>query len=132
MPRDVRPSRGIPAGDDRPMRRYWTSRDGLLVLPGLAVFAAIYLYPLTRLAAWSFFDPTFTLKHYRMLFAEPAYLAALQNIAKELYEAASVDGAGRIRSFLVGESVMRHHDVELATRALLFGEDAAAVMRARA
>jgi multiple sugar transport system permease protein len=29
------------------------------------------------------------------------YLAALQNIAKELYEAASVDGAGRIRSFLV-------------------------------
>src|SRR6266404_9681841 len=73
MPRDVRPSRGIA------MRRYWTSRDGLLVLPGLAVFAAIYLYPLTRLAAWSFFDPTFTLKHYRMLFTEPAYLAALQN-----------------------------------------------------
>ncbi|PZR67366.1 MAG: sugar ABC transporter permease [Candidatus Dormiibacter spiritus] len=29
------------------------------------------------------------------------YLAALQNIAKELYEAASVDGAGRIRSFFV-------------------------------
>jgi multiple sugar transport system permease protein len=29
------------------------------------------------------------------------YLAALQNIARELYEAASVDGAGRIRTFLV-------------------------------
>jgi len=29
------------------------------------------------------------------------YLAALQNIARELYEAARVDGAGRIRTFLV-------------------------------
>jgi ABC-type spermidine/putrescine transport system permease subunit I len=45
----------------------------------LALFAAIYLYPLTRLAAWSFFDPTFTLRHYRELFTEPAYLVALEN-----------------------------------------------------
>jgi multiple sugar transport system permease protein len=28
------------------------------------------------------------------------YLAALQNVPKELYEAASVDGAGRVRSFM--------------------------------
>lgn len=61
------------------MQRYWAAGDGLLVLPGLAVFAAIYLYPLTRLAAWSFFDPTFTLRHYRALFSQPAYLIALQN-----------------------------------------------------
>jgi putative spermidine/putrescine transport system permease protein len=60
-------------------RRYWAPRDGLLVLPALALFVAVYLYPLSRLAVWSFFDPTFTLKHYRLLFAEPAYLVALQN-----------------------------------------------------
>jgi ABC-type spermidine/putrescine transport system permease subunit I len=60
-------------------RRYWTSRDGLLVLPALALFTAIYLYPLSRLAAWSFFDPTFTLKHYRLLFQQPAYFVALEN-----------------------------------------------------
>jgi len=76
-------SRGAPSFEGRmagpALRRYWTSRDGLLVLPGLAVFAAIYLYPLTRLAAWSFFDPTFTLKHYHVLFTQPAYLIALQN-----------------------------------------------------
>jgi multiple sugar transport system permease protein len=28
------------------------------------------------------------------------YLAALQNVSKELYEAAAVDGAGRVRSFM--------------------------------
>jgi putative spermidine/putrescine transport system permease protein len=61
------------------MRRYWTSRDGLLVLPGLALFVAVYLYPLSRLAVWSFFDPTFTLKHYRLLFTQPAYVVALEN-----------------------------------------------------
>src|SRR5690348_8300034 len=61
------------------MRRYWTSRDGALVLPGLALFAAIYLYPLSRLGMLSVFDPTFTLKHYRVLFREPAYVTALEN-----------------------------------------------------
>jgi putative spermidine/putrescine transport system permease protein len=61
------------------MQRYWTPRDGLLVLPALAFLAALYLYPLSRLGMLSLFDPRFTLKHYRILFTEPAYVAALQN-----------------------------------------------------
>jgi ABC-type spermidine/putrescine transport system permease subunit I len=61
------------------IRRYWASCDGLLVLPALTLFVAVYLYPFSRLAVWSFFDPAFTLKHYRLLFTEPAYLIALQN-----------------------------------------------------
>ncbi len=60
-------------------RRYWSSRDGLLVFPALALFTAVYLYPLSRLAVWSLFDPTFTLKHYRLLFQQPPYLVALEN-----------------------------------------------------
>jgi putative spermidine/putrescine transport system permease protein len=65
--------------DREAMRRYWTSRDGVLVLPALALFAAVYLYPLSRLGLLSLFDPTFTVKHYRVLFREPAYLTALEN-----------------------------------------------------
>jgi ABC-type spermidine/putrescine transport system permease subunit I len=59
--------------------RFWRSREGLLVLPALAFYLLIYLYPLSRLAAWSFFDPGFTLKFYAELFGEPTYFRALVN-----------------------------------------------------
>ena len=45
-------------------------------------FLAIYLYPLSRLLAWSFFSPGFTLEHYAKLFGEPAYLQAFRNTAE--------------------------------------------------
>jgi putative spermidine/putrescine transport system permease protein len=60
-------------------RRFWRSREGALVLPALVFYVLIYLYPLTRVAGWSFFDPDFTLKFYRELIAEPAYFKALRN-----------------------------------------------------
>jgi len=60
-------------------RPYWRSRDGLLILPTLAFFVAIYLYPLSRLVVWSLFDPGFTLEHYRQLLVEGAYFTALSN-----------------------------------------------------
>jgi putative spermidine/putrescine transport system permease protein len=63
---------------DQP-RRFWRSREGALVLPALIFYVLIYLYPLSRVAAWSFFDPDFTLKFYRELLAEPAYFKALRN-----------------------------------------------------
>lgn len=59
--------------------RFWRSREGALVLPALAFYVLVYLYPLSRIAGWSFFDPDFTLKHYRELLAEPAYFTALSN-----------------------------------------------------
>jgi len=59
--------------------RIWRSREGLLVLPALLFYAAIYLYPLSRIASWSFFDPGPTLKFYREMLAEPAYFRALGN-----------------------------------------------------
>ncbi len=60
-------------------RRVWRPREGLLVLPALVFYILVYLYPLTRLLAWSFFDPGPTLKFYGALLAEPAYLKALSN-----------------------------------------------------
>lgn len=51
----------------------------MLVLPALAFYLLVYLYPLSRLGAWSFFDPNFTLKFYGELFGEPAYFRALRN-----------------------------------------------------
>jgi ABC-type spermidine/putrescine transport system permease subunit I len=60
-------------------RRVWRSREGLLVLPALAFYLLVYLYPLSRLLAWSFFDPGPTLKFYRELVTEPAYFRALSN-----------------------------------------------------
>jgi putative spermidine/putrescine transport system permease protein len=59
--------------------RVWRSREGLLVLPALLFYLAIYLYPLSRIAAWSFFDPGPTLKFYQQLLGEPAYFRALGN-----------------------------------------------------
>jgi ABC-type spermidine/putrescine transport system permease subunit I len=58
---------------------YWRSREALLVLPALGFYALVYLYPLSRLGAWSVFDPAPTLKNYRQLLAEPVYLRALLN-----------------------------------------------------
>src|SRR5690242_12824885 len=60
-------------------RRFWRSREGLLVLPALAIYAGVYLYPLARLGAWSLYDKGFTLKFYAELFAESMYVTALSN-----------------------------------------------------
>jgi ABC-type spermidine/putrescine transport system permease subunit I len=65
-----------------PARRYWRSRQELALVASLAFFLAIYLYPLTRLLAWSFFSPGFTFEHYAKLFGEPAYMQALRNTAE--------------------------------------------------
>ncbi len=59
--------------------RYWRSRQGLALTVSLAFFVAVYLYPLSRLVAWSLFSPTFTLQHYAKLFGEPAYFRAFRN-----------------------------------------------------
>ncbi len=58
---------------------YWRSREALLVLPALLFYALIYLYPLSRLGAWSIFDPTPTLKNYRQLIGDAVYAHALLN-----------------------------------------------------
>jgi putative spermidine/putrescine transport system permease protein len=71
----------LPPGGRRP-GRYWRSRQGLALVGTLAFFLAIYLYPLTRLLAWSFFSPGFTLEHYAKLFQEPTYFRALRNTAE--------------------------------------------------
>ncbi len=59
--------------------RYWSVTEGPLVLPAVLLFTAVYLYPLSRLVAWSLFTPAFSLRHYRALFAEPAYVTAFVN-----------------------------------------------------
>src|SRR5215467_8122018 len=59
--------------------RFWRSREGALVLPALVFYLLVYVYPLSRIAGWSFFDPDFTLKFYREALAEPAYFKALGN-----------------------------------------------------
>lgn len=59
--------------------RFWRSKEGALVIPALVFYVFVYLYPLSRIAGWSFFDPDFTLKFYRELLAEPAYFKALRN-----------------------------------------------------
>jgi putative spermidine/putrescine transport system permease protein len=64
----------LPAG-----RGFWRSREGFLVLPALVFYVAIYVYPLSRLGAWSVYDKGFTLKFYAELFAESMYLRALSN-----------------------------------------------------
>ena len=64
----------LPAG-----RGFWRSREGFLVLPALVFYVAIYVYPLSRLGAWSVYDKGFTLKFYGELFAESMYLRALGN-----------------------------------------------------
>ena len=74
------PARPAPGGGAP--RRYWRSREGLALVGSLAFFLAVYLYPLTRLLAWSFFSPGFTLEHYAKLFGEPAYLRAFRNTAE--------------------------------------------------
>jgi putative spermidine/putrescine transport system permease protein len=59
--------------------RFWQSREGALVLPALLFYVLVYVYPLSRIATWSFFDPGFTLKYYHEVLAEPAYFKALRN-----------------------------------------------------
>lgn len=63
-------------------RRYWRSRPEIAVVASLAFFLAIYLYPLTRLVAWSFFAPGFTLAQYAKLFGDGGYMQALRNTAE--------------------------------------------------
>lgn len=49
----------------------------LLLAPVLLFLAVFFLYPLAGMLARSVLDPTFTLKHYARLFAEPVYLRVL-------------------------------------------------------
>ena len=49
------------------------------MIPAALLFVAVYLYPLSRIVAWSFFTPRFGLAQYRAIFAEPAYLTAFVN-----------------------------------------------------
>jgi len=73
----------FPGAPVRPApRRYWRTRQGLVLVAPLGFFLAVYLYPLTRLLGWSFFSPGFTLEHYAKLFREPAYLQAFRNTAE--------------------------------------------------
>lgn len=51
----------------------------MLVFPALLFYVVIYIYPLSRIGAWSFFDHGFTLKFYRDLLGETAYFRALRN-----------------------------------------------------
>ena len=67
------------AAGDPVGRAYWRSREGLLVIPALVFFLAIYLYPLSRLVTWSLFDPVFTLEHYQKLISDAVYFTALVN-----------------------------------------------------
>jgi putative spermidine/putrescine transport system permease protein len=60
-------------------REPWRSREGLLVIPALLLYLLIYIYPLSRIGAWSFFDDGFTLKFYREMLAEPEYVRTLGN-----------------------------------------------------
>jgi len=82
------------AGQRRPMgpgqAGFWRSRQGLLVLPPLIFYLLVYIYPLSRLWAWSFFDQHFTLEFYRELFDEPAYFKALTNTLEISFLAAAL------------------------------------------
>ena len=62
-------------------RRAWRSGEGLLVLPALLLYLAVYAYPLSRLFTWSFLDDSgaLTWQHYAELWGEPAYFRALAN-----------------------------------------------------
>jgi putative spermidine/putrescine transport system permease protein len=51
----------------------------MLVLPALLFYLAVYVYPVARIASWSFFDSGFTLKFYKELFDEPMYVRSLWN-----------------------------------------------------
>jgi putative spermidine/putrescine transport system permease protein len=68
-----------PAGATVPLGQAWRSREGLLVLPALLFYLVVYLYPLSRIGAWSFFEDGFTLKFYRQLSGETEYYRALAN-----------------------------------------------------
>jgi len=59
--------------------RFWRSREGALILPALVFYLLVYVYPLVKMAGWSFFDHGFTLKFWRELAREPAYFKALSN-----------------------------------------------------
>ena len=69
----------VSPANSRPAKHVWRSREGLLVLPALVFYLAIYLYPLSRIAAWSFFDNGPTLTFYRDLLGESMYYRALAN-----------------------------------------------------
>ncbi len=51
----------------------------MLVIPALLFYLMIYVYPLSRIGAWSFFDDGFTLRFYREMLGETAYYRALFN-----------------------------------------------------
>jgi putative spermidine/putrescine transport system permease protein len=64
---------------DASARQVWRSREGLLVIPALLFYLLVYVYPLSRIAAWSFFEDGFTLQFYREMLGETAYFRALGN-----------------------------------------------------
>jgi ABC-type spermidine/putrescine transport system permease subunit I len=49
----------------------------LLLVPALAWMAALFVYPILRLAQTSFFTPHFSLANYLKIFTEPVYLRVL-------------------------------------------------------
>jgi putative spermidine/putrescine transport system permease protein len=51
----------------------------MLVVPALLFYLAIYVYPLSRIVAWSFFEHGLTLPSYRELLSQAAYFRALGN-----------------------------------------------------
>ncbi|HEY8367856.1 MAG TPA: ABC transporter permease, partial [Thermodesulfobacteriota bacterium] len=58
--------------------RYYSPVASVLLLAPLALLLiGLFAYPIGRLLAASLWDPSFTLVHYRRLFAEPLYLAIL-------------------------------------------------------
>ncbi|QRM33073.1 ABC transporter permease [Microvirga sp. VF16] len=50
----------------------------LLLLPALCVLCVFFVYPLEQMLTRSVYDPDFTLRHYKRLLAEPAYLQVLR------------------------------------------------------
>jgi ABC-type spermidine/putrescine transport system permease subunit I len=71
------PRRGVYLPDTR--RGIWRSREGFLVIPALLFYIFVYVYPLSRIGAWSFFEDGVTLKFYREMLGESMYYRALGN-----------------------------------------------------
>lgn len=67
--------RSDPAGD----LGSWRPKHVLLIVPTLLYLVVLYLWPLSRLGAWSLYAPHLSLMNYESLFADRAYITALRN-----------------------------------------------------